>query len=213
MPRLAFTKAEREAIAGAIAKAEAKTSGEVVVVVAEASDGYRSFGLLWAALIALATPLPLIYWTDWSLQRVYLAELIVFFVLALLTQIEPVRLALVPGGIKRAAAHRRAVEQFLVQNLHTTEGRTGILIYVSFAERFAEIIADEAVYKKTPQPRWDEIVIDLTGHLSRGARLQGLLGTIEACGELLARHFPPGAPNRNELPNHLIVLDDESFFG
>ncbi len=208
MAHLDFTPAEREAIAKAIGEAEADTSGEIVVVVAPASDGYRSFGLLWAALIALAVPIPFIHWTQWSLERVYLLELVVFFVLAILFQIEPVRLALVPRRIKHAAAHRRAVEQFLVQNLHTTEGRTGVLIYVSFAERFAEVVADDAIYAKVGPPRWNEIVLELTGHIGRGNRQEGLVRAITACGELLSQHFPPGKPNHNELPNHLIVLDD-----
>lgn len=30
---------------------------------------------------------------------------------------------------------------------------------------------------------------------------------IKDCGALLAEHFPPGRVNRDELPNHLIVLE------
>ena len=56
VPIQPFTLEDRNAISAAIAHAEQKTSGEIVVVAAIASDGYRSFGLLWAALIALAVP-------------------------------------------------------------------------------------------------------------------------------------------------------------
>jgi uncharacterized membrane protein len=31
---------------------------------------------------------------------------------------------------------------------------------------------------------------------------------IERCGKILARYFPPGRIDENELPNHLIVLDE-----
>ena len=34
--------------------------------------------------------------------------------------------------------------------MHTTEGRTGVMIYVSFAERYVEVIADNGIYKKVP---------------------------------------------------------------
>jgi putative membrane protein len=34
-----------------------------------------------------------------------------------------------------------------------------------------------------------------------------LVAAIEVCGTLLAKHFPPGSQNPNELPNHLIVRD------
>jgi putative membrane protein len=202
-----FSADERTAIGKAITRAESKTSGEIVVVVASASARYFAVGVMWAALIALGVPLPFIFLTKWPVEHIYLAQLAVFALGLALIQWEPLRFALVPPAVKRARAHERAVEQFLVQNLHTTEGRTGVLIYVSFAERFAEVIADNAIYKKVPPESWERIVDELTGHLGRGARDKGLIAAIGACGKLLAQHFPPGRHDADELPNHLIVLD------
>ena len=202
-----FSAGERAAIEEAISRAEKETSGEIVVVVASASARYFAIGVMWAALVALGVPLPLIWLTKWPVEQIYLAQLAVFALGLALIQWEPFRFALVPKSVKRARAHERAVEQFLVQNLHTTKGRTGMLIYVSFAERFAGVIADNAVYKEVPQETWEQVVRELTGHLSRGARDKGLITAIETCGELLAKHFPLGRHDANELPNHLIVLD------
>jgi putative membrane protein len=202
-----FSQAEQTIIAEAITRAEAKTSGEIVVVAAGASDGYRSFVVLWAALIALAVPLPLILATNWPVEYIYLLQLAVFFVAALLFQWEPVRFALVPNAVGRARAHQRAVEQFLTQSLHTTKGRTGVLIYVSFAERFAEVIADDGIYRKVRPIVWEEVIAELTSHLARGTRDQGFITAIGICGKVLAEHFPPGHADKDELPNHLIVLD------
>ena len=202
-----FTPEDRAAISASISQAEETTSGEIVVVAAIASDGYRSFGLLWAALIALAAPIPLIFATKWPVQYIYLVQLAVFLVFLILFQLERLRYFLVPRSIKRARAHQRAVEQFLVQNMHTTKGRTGVLIYVSFAEHFAEVIADDGIYRKVPHAAWEDIVDELTGHLARGTATQGFIGAIEACGDILSEHFPPGSVDDNELPNHLIVLD------
>ena len=75
------------------------------------------------------------------------------------------------------------------------------------AERFAEVIADAAVYKQVTPETWIEIVDLLTEHLARGEHTQGLIAAIEACGQVLAKHFPPRRDDENELPNHLIVLD------
>ena len=202
-----FTAQDEADIAEAITRAEAKTSGEIVVVVAIASDGYRSFGLLWAALIALAVPMPLIFATKWAVEYIYLLQLLVFLVLLVLFQLEGFRYALVPKSVRRARAHQRAVEQFIVQNLHTTKGRTGVLIYASFAERFAEVIADEGIYKKVPTSTWEDVVGELTNHLARGTTTEGFIRAVERCGKILAKHFPPGKVDHNELPNHLIVLD------
>jgi putative membrane protein len=51
------------------------------------------------------------------------------------------------------------------------------------------------------------VVETLTTHLGRGARVEGFVTAIDACGKILAKHFPPGRIDQNELPNHLIVLD------
>jgi putative membrane protein len=202
-----FSAKERSAIADAISRAESKTSGEIVVVVASASASYFAIGIMWAALLALTVPLPLIWLTKLPVEHIYLTQLAVFAAGALLIQWEPLRLALVPNGVKRARAHASAVEQFMVQNLHTTRGHTGVLIYVSFAERFAEVIADDGIYKKAPPETWEKVVRELTNRLSRGARTEGLNAAIRVCGEILAAHFPPGRHDTDELPNHLIVLD------
>jgi putative membrane protein len=202
-----FSPEERATIEDAIARAERKTSGEIIVVVAMASAGYFAYAIMWAALIALLVPWPLIYLTDWPVEHIYLAQLGVFVLGAALTQWEALRFAIVPQAIKRARAHQKAVEQFLAQNLYTTKGRTGVLIYVSFAERYAEVIADSGIYKKVPQETWKGVVNTLTTHLGHGARVKGFVTAIDACGAILAKHFPPGRIDQNELPNHLIMLD------
>jgi putative membrane protein len=202
-----FSAEERARISEAITAAERTTSGEIVVVVANASGGYFAYALLWAALAALLVPWPLIYLTNWPIEHIYLAQLAAFAVGAVLIQWNALRFAIVPRAIKRARAHQKAAEQFLAQGLHTTRGRTGVLIYVSFAEHYAEVIADEGIYRKMPQDTWKQLVDRLTHHLGRGARTEGFIGAIETCGQILARHFPPGHGNKNELPNHLIVLD------
>ena len=202
-----FSAEERATIEADITKAERDTSGEIIVVAATASAGYFAYAIMWAALLALLVPWPLIYLTNWPVEHIYLAQLGVFILGALLMQWEALRFAIVPSSIKRARAHQKAVEQFLAQNLHTTKGRTGVLIYVSFAEHYVEVIADDGIYKKVPQETWSGVVNTLTTHLGRGERTQGFITAIETCGKILAKHFPPGRVDKDELPNHLIVLD------
>jgi putative membrane protein len=203
MPHL--REAGRTKVEDSISRAEKKTSGEIVVVVTNESDHYSGIGLMWAALIALSVPLPLILFTNWPVEHIYLVQLAIFALGVALLQWKPLRFAVVPKWMKHARAHKRAVEEFLAQNLHTTKGRTGILIYVSLAEHFAELIADRAIDKKVAQETWDQIMRELIDHLSRGELEKGLIVSIEACGKLLAKHFPPGSEDPNELPNHLIV--------
>src|SRR5262249_29763063 len=50
-------------IAEAIRAAEEQTAGEIFCVIAHACGDYRLVPIAWAALVALAVPLPLIYLT------------------------------------------------------------------------------------------------------------------------------------------------------
>src|SRR5262249_49876814 len=103
-------------------------------------------------------------------------------------------------------AHRRAVAQFLAQNLHTTVGHTGVLIFVSVAECYAEIIADAAIDAKVARSDWDAIVADLADHIGRGQAAEGFVRAIAAVSRYLARHSPPESGASGALTNHLIVL-------
>lgn len=201
-----FSGAEEAAIAEAITTAESATSGEIVAVVASESSSYMHAPILWAALIALLVPWPLIYLTWIAVQWIYVAQIVVFLVLALALSPRRVRLALVPASVKRERAHRRAVEQFLVQSLATTKGRTGVLIFVSVAERYAEIIPDTGINAHVPQSEWQGIVDTLTARIGAGRPAEAFIGAIGAVGAHLAQHVPPGSADTNELPNHLIVL-------
>ena len=201
-----LSKGDEARIGAAIAAAEKKTSGEIVAVVTRESSTYLYAPFMWAALIALLVPWPLIYFTWVTVQKIYLIQLLVFFGLLCLFLIRPIRYWLVPKSVKHSRAHRRAVEQFLAQDLNTTKGRTGVLIFVSVAEKYAEILADNAIDKKLPKGSWQTIVDELTGLIGNGRPADGFIKAIEHVGQHLAHHFPPGTSDPNELPDHLIVL-------
>jgi putative membrane protein len=194
-------------IGEAIVAAERRTSGEIVAVLSGESASYLHVPFLWAGLIALIVPWPLVFFTWLPVQTIYVVQLAAFMLILLLTLPRRVRYALVPQSVKRERVHRRAVEQFLVQNLHSTAGRTGVLIYVSVAERYAEIIADTGIDAKVPRGTWQAIVDDLTSNIADGKAGDGFVHAVERSGDLLASHFPPGTRDPNELPNHLIIIE------
>lgn len=202
-----FTNAEQDRIAEAISEAEKHTSGEIVAVVAEESSSYLYAPFLWAAVIALFVPWPLIAFTWWPVSWIYGLQLATFLLLLAILLIKPLRYRLVPKSFKHRTAHRRAVEQFLAQNLHTTRGRTGVLIFVSIAEHYAEVLADTEIDEKVRRGEWKAIVDLLTRHLGQNQPTEGFVAAIHRIGELLALHFPPGSRDPNELPDHLIVIE------
>jgi putative membrane protein len=202
------TRAEADRIEKAISDAERTTSGEIVAIIAGESGSYLYAPVMWAAIVALALPWPFIVWTWWPIQTIYALQIMAFAVLAALLSLRPLRYLLVPRALKHARAHRRALEQFLAQNLHTTDGRTGVLIFVSVAERYAEIIADAAIHARVPVGEWKAIVDRLTGLIAEGRPGDGFVEAVNSVGACLAQHFPPGAVDPNQLPNHLIVLGE-----
>ena len=198
---------EDQRVSEAIAKAEATTSGEIVAVVASESDSYLYAPFLCAALASLVAAWPLIYFTWLSVQWIYVIQLLLFATLSAVLALRPLRYRLVPRSVLVERAHARAVEQFLAQNLHTTIGRTGVLIFVSVAERYAEILADAGIHQKVPEGTWQVIVDEMTAEIGEGRTTDGFVKAVEQVGKHLARHFPPGSVPAHTLANHLIVLN------
>jgi putative membrane protein len=204
-----ISDAEKLAIETAIGEAESNTSGEIVAVIARASGGYYYVPYLWGALAALIVPWPLIYWTWMPVQEIYLIQLAVFFLLALILHYQPLRFALVPGPVKRQRAHRRAMQQFVAQDIYTTPGHTGVLLFVSAAERYAEIVTDDGIHAKVPDSEWEDIIKSLTAEIGNGNAGGGFVQAIQRIGEHLAAHFPATPDKQNLLPNHLVMLNSD----
>jgi putative membrane protein len=200
-----FTHEDHEAVSAAIREAEKKTSGQLVCVMAHASSDYASIPILWASVLALLAPWPMINFTQWSVQRIFLIQLAVFIATGFIFSIAPLRIALVPRAIKRARAHRAALEQFVVRGISRTKNRSGVLVFVSLTERYARIIADEGIAAKVHNSEWQAAIDALTGHMRDGRIAAGFTAAIERCGTVLAAHAPPdGSPNT--LPDRLYVM-------
>jgi putative membrane protein len=197
---------DEKRIADAIRAAEQKTSGEIFCVMAVASSNYRFVPIARAALVALAVPLPLFYFTPLWAEQIYFVQLATFLACAVLFSLPGLRFALVPRWIKRDRAGVEAKRQFAAHGLHLTQQRTGVLIFASIAERYVEIIADSGINDKVSPEVWDRAVKGMIAKIKQGQAVEGFLEAIRICGEVLAKHFPPGAINKNELPNKLVLM-------
>jgi len=117
-----------------------------------------------------------------------------------------IRFRIVPKRRLRGRAHAEAMRQFLAQGIHLTEQRTGVLIFASAAERYAEIVADSGINAKVAPDVWAGAIAALISAIKAGRPGDGFVAAVELCGVELARHFPPGALNPNELPELAAVL-------
>jgi putative membrane protein len=201
-----ITQADKDRVAEAIRMAETKTSGEIFCVIAHQASDYRLVPLAWAALAALVVPAPLLYLTLWPASLIYLVQLVVFIVLAIVLAQPAIRFHVVPRRAKHERAHALAMRQFFAQGLDRTEKRTGVLIFASAAEHYAEIVADAGINSKVTPEVWRQAIDALTAAIKDGRAGDGFVAAVEQCGAVLAAHFPPGALNRDELPNKLVEI-------
>lgn len=214
-----LSETEKASLSAKINHAESRTSAEIVTVIAQTSDGYRYIPTLWAALIALSVPGLYYLWNTfnsggWATTELtenvshwlYSIQVLIFLGLGMIFQIPKARLWMVPKSVKRQRAARHAREQFFLQKLHETQERTGILIFVSVAEHYVEIIVDTAIANVVDNHVWNKTVEEFIEHVRKGDIAIGFDSTIEHCREITWEHFPAAEGRPDELPNHLIEV-------
>ena len=221
-----LTEEDHALVSAAVRAAEAKSSGEIVTIVAPRSDAYHDVGLHYAVLAMLLVPVGLYFapqglidWATglllgwnaeptrqqvavWLFVKLAAVFLIVRYALAWM----PLRMALTPGRTKTRRVHRRAVEVFRTGCELKTRGRTGVLIYLSMAEHRAEIVADQAIAEQVPADVWAEALAALIAEAKAGRIGEGMAKAVEMVGDVLAPILPPVPHDDNELPDRLVEL-------
>lgn len=214
-----FGITERKLIAEAVAAAEAKTSAEIVPVVATQSGRYDraedAFGLLLGLglfvglWLALQGPRD----TDWGTG--YMIEwwhaLLVIpagFALGVMlaSRIGALAMLFTPAAEAAHEVQRAARQAFYDQRVHHTAGSSGLLIYVSLLEHRAVVLADEIVTGKLGQAALDEICQTLTAALRKQPVPEALAAAIAQAGEKLAAALPRQADDKNELADVLVLV-------
>lgn len=221
-----LTEEQHQIVTEAVSSAEDNTSGEIVTVLADRSDGYSDISLAWAALASFTAMtlfalfpdffLSKIEWLqggwlhEWS--RAEFATVLIGFGLAKFLGVwaiqwwEPLKFFLVPGPVKTARVHDRAIKHFKVGAERRTHGRTGILIYLSMREHRAEIIADEPIAAKVSAEVWGEAMADMLVEIKKGNMAEGMAAGVRDVGVVLSEHFPKAEDDVNELPDRLIEV-------
>ncbi|MBL4570124.1 MAG: TPM domain-containing protein [Alcanivorax sp.] len=199
-------KNAQETLAQTIGEQEKRTDAELVTVLAGQADDYRYVTLLWAALLSLLVPVALLFLPVWLTPfEGLLLQWGVLLVLAVLFRLKPVQFRVVPRRLQRMRAAGLARQAFLEQGMHRTRGGTGLLIFVSEAEHYVEILADQGIARHVDDSEWQAIVDAFIARVKAGRVAEGFQECVAACGDKLATHVP-ATEQKNELPNHLIML-------
>ena len=116
--------------------------------------------------------------------------------------------ALEPGQILRGITpQKRAIEVFSELRVWDTEYNSGVLIYVLFADRAVEIIADRGIHAKTVDRKvWSAITRVMQEAFAAGQFETGAMSGVAAVTAELTRHFPVSGENPDELANDVDMI-------
>ena len=195
---------DHKRLSEAIRAAEANTSGEIYVVVAEHADGFRLVPVLWAALLALLLPWPLIYATTLSITQILTLQGFAFVVAGAVLSLPQLRYRLIPPSIADEATRASSELHFSAHGIHLTAERTGVLLYICMKPRRIEVLADSGIHSKVDPATWEHMVEKIASGGRQGRLADGLAAAIHSTGELLAQHFPRRTDDRNELPDRVV---------
>lgn len=214
---------QRRRVAQAVADAEAKTSCEIVPVVATASGRYDRpedmFGLWMATLAAITVWLVFPRQSDtsgsWDGVPVYvgLLTMVASVVLAFIagavagSRIGWLRRLLTPRNQMLDEVSARAREIFFDKRVHHTSDATGLLIYVSLFEHMAVVLGDQEILNKLGQEPLDRLCQQLTEGLHQEDATAAICNVIAEAGNQLSNPLPRAEGDVNELQDTLILID------
>jgi len=221
-----LSEAECDQISAAVTAAEKRSAGEIVTIVAERSDAYHDVALHWAILAMLLTVALVALLPDHVYDRIVLlaggwgevdqrgrqialligAMILAFLVVRLLLAIRPLRDRLIPKRTAIRRVRRRAVDLFRAAGRGRTTGRTAILLYLSLAERRAELVVDETILARVDQSAWEVAMTTLVEAVRHGRAGDGMVAAVGQIGDVLAIHCPRSDDDKNELPDRVITL-------
>ncbi|MFN3404884.1 MAG: TPM domain-containing protein [Cytophagaceae bacterium] len=97
----------------------------------------------------------------------------------------------------------RAADVFSALNMHKTDLRNGVLIYLAVKDHQFAILGDAGINEKVPDDFWEKIKDHMQDLFRQGKFTQGLCEGIRMAGEQLKVHFPFKKGDINELPDQI----------
>ena len=182
---------DRQRVAAATAEIHRRTGVETVVIVMRASDRYALYPILWASLGAVIAMVALgLFCPRLPLRSAALLQALVLLALALAFDWMPLRMRLVPRHTSHSLAHALARREFAAHAMAGDPGRKLILLFVSLAEHYVEVIADRATHLAAAEDAWETIVTEFVRAAKTGHLADALVEAVQRCG---AAAEAPGA--------------------
>lgn len=201
---------ETERLTRAVELAESKTSIEVVLAILPRSRGYLTLPIAAAALVAF-----LVLGLTLFLEEPEIAPGLVVPIVGLTGLATFVLTSFLPATLLAAVTDRRSAVDtaahaaFSRYGVHRTSGRTGLLVFLSLAEREARIVADQGVLSAVPADVREDWVSRLNA-IAAKFDVELLAKELEAVGVRAGGYLPRAADDVDELPNAPVLEEEAS---
>jgi len=188
-------------VEAAVAKIEATTDAEIVVVAAPRSGSYRDVAALFGVVIAWLVLLVVLFAPFEFRPFLIPVELPVVGALAAwVAHRSPGLMRLLSSAARRRAqVEDAAAAAFHQEVVHGTRGRTGLLVYLSALEDRVVLVPDLGLDAKVPHADWNAIHWGADKDPQRPQHLDSFLAGLRAAGQVLAARVPPTGDNPNEI--------------
>ena len=103
-------------------------------------------------------------------------------------------------------ARSRAVEVFSQLRVWDTEANTGVLLYLLWADRAIEIVADRGIAALVPASAWEAVCAEISHGLRSTHPADAVIAGIIRIGDLLRAALPAQDATPDELPDDPVVL-------
>ncbi len=194
----------KQALATAIPAFERTTSAELVITVRPRSDPYWHVSVLVGAVAALIVLALLLYTEpEFDLPWFLVCPALVGPAFGVAARWPRAQRALTTTAQRERRALAAARATFVEHGVADTRARTGVLLYISLAERTAVVIADLAVRRAVPPDSWARALAALQLPLAAGAPATALIAPIIALGDLCGEVLPRLDDDINELADEV----------
>ena len=97
----------------------------------------------------------------------------------------------------------RAQRRFEKLGMTRTELRNGVLLYFAPRSRKFAVVGDLGIHEKCGPAFWEEVSTEVRERLRTEHFTEAVIRGVRKVGEVLARHFPRQAGDRDELSNEI----------
>lgn len=98
----------------------------------------------------------------------------------------------------------RAMEVFEMLDMHKTQDKNGVLVYIALKHKQIAIYADEGIYHKVGITFWNVTLKNIISSFSKEDYVEGIISVIHQIGDALQTHFPHYRNDINELPDDIV---------